>query len=269
MGRGQEPVANFHGLRQVHGPATAPDGARACATSHRRTATCRTGGRWPSPRPPARGSSALHRAGVAGLAVRVRVAFAVARLGVGAAAATHPDVAGLDRPRLLARRVVEVRLDGRRRAPEPVRDPSDREALGLAVMARQSDRPTTLENPIRDGGCHLARHARSRYLGNLVFSPRSASQRLPPDWTYFPRIGGAIEKRGTDPHSRSAGLIAARPALQIHGYSPPTATRTSDPSPPRDPVVAIGSAATRRAETRFLVRHGYDECGAVAQCVQL
>ncbi len=48
-------------------------------------------------RPPA-----LSRAGVARLAVCVGVALAVARLGVGAAAAAYAHVAGLDRPRLLA-----------------------------------------------------------------------------------------------------------------------------------------------------------------------
>jgi hypothetical protein len=43
---------------------------------------------------------------VARLAVRVRVALAVAGLGVCAAAAAHSDVPGLDRPRLLAGGVV-------------------------------------------------------------------------------------------------------------------------------------------------------------------
>src|SRR5256885_1627777 len=60
----------------------------------------------------------LDRAWVAGLAVGVRVAVAVPRLGVRAAAAAHADVAGLDRPGLLPGRVVEVRLDRRRREPE-------------------------------------------------------------------------------------------------------------------------------------------------------
>ena len=91
----------------------------------------------------------LDRARVAGLAVRVGVALAVARLRVRAAAAAHADVAGLDRPRLLAGRVVEVRLDRRRRATETVGDLPDREALDLAVMPRQGDRPATLENPTR------------------------------------------------------------------------------------------------------------------------
>jgi hypothetical protein len=43
----------------------------------------------------------LDRAGVAGLAVRVRVALAVTRLRVGAVAAAHAHVTGLDRPSFL------------------------------------------------------------------------------------------------------------------------------------------------------------------------
>jgi hypothetical protein len=89
---------------------------------------------------------------MAGLAVRVGVALAVARLRVGTAAAAHADVAALDRPRLLAGRVVEVRLDRRRRAAEAVGDLRDREALELAKMTRQGDRPATLENPTRFRG---------------------------------------------------------------------------------------------------------------------
>jgi len=50
------------------------------------------------------------------------------------------------------RRIVEVRLDRRRRATETVGDPPDREALELAVMTRQGDRPVTLENLTRSRG---------------------------------------------------------------------------------------------------------------------
>ena len=96
---------------------------------------------------PLGGPAALDRTRVAGLAVRVGVALAVARLRVRATAAARSDVAGLDRPRLRAGRVVEVRLDRRRRATEPVGDLPDREALELAVMPRQGDRPPTLDNP--------------------------------------------------------------------------------------------------------------------------
>jgi hypothetical protein len=93
----------------------------------------------------------LDRAGVAGLAVRVSIALAVA-LCVRTAAAAHPLVAALDRPRLLAGGVVEVRLDRCRRATEPVGDLPDREALELAVMPCQGDRPSTLENPTHSRG---------------------------------------------------------------------------------------------------------------------
>jgi hypothetical protein len=94
----------------------------------------------------------LDRAEMTALAVRVRVALAVARLRVGAAAAAHADVAGLDRPRLLAGRVLEVRLHRRRGAAETVGDLPDREAFELSVMPRQGHRPATLENPIRPRG---------------------------------------------------------------------------------------------------------------------
>ena len=123
--------------------------ARACATSHRTTAAGRTA--------PARRASREHalarparldRARVARLAVRVRVALAVARLRVRAAAAAHADVAGLDRPRLLAGRVVEVRLDRRRRATEAIGDLGDREALSLPKMPGQCHGASALCNPI-------------------------------------------------------------------------------------------------------------------------
>jgi hypothetical protein len=100
----------------------------------------------PLARPPT-----LDRTGVARLAIGVSVPLPVPRLGVGAAAAAHPLVVRLDRPCLLAGRVVEVRLDRRRRATETVGDLPDREALELAVMTRQGDRPATLENPTRRG----------------------------------------------------------------------------------------------------------------------
>ena len=83
-------------------------GARACATSHTTTAADRSArASRASRRAPARASSAARsRPGWQRLAVRVGVALAVARLGVRAAAAAHPHVAGLDRPRLLAGRVL-------------------------------------------------------------------------------------------------------------------------------------------------------------------
>lgn len=90
----------------------------------------------------------LDRARVAGLAVRIRVPLSVARLGVRAAAPAHPDVAGLDRSRLLAGRIVEVRLDRRRGAAEAGGDLLDRQALELPVMTCQGHRAAALRNPI-------------------------------------------------------------------------------------------------------------------------
>ena len=69
-----------------------------------------------------RGPAALDRARVARLAIRVGVALAVARLRVGAAAAAHALVAGLDRACLIASRIVEIRLDGCLCASQPTSD---------------------------------------------------------------------------------------------------------------------------------------------------
>jgi hypothetical protein len=75
---------------------------------------------------------------VASLAVRVRIALAVARLRVSATAAAHALVAGFDRPGLLAGRVVEVRLDRRRRGPSIRSVISD--STGLPLPARRGRR---------------------------------------------------------------------------------------------------------------------------------
>ena len=84
-----------------------------------------------------------------GLAVRVGIALAVARLRVRTAAAAHPLVARLDRPGLLAGRVVEVRLDRRLRAAETVGDLRNRKTLGVAEMTREGDRTAPLDDPTR------------------------------------------------------------------------------------------------------------------------
>lgn len=47
--------------------------------------------------------------------------------------------------------IVEVRLDRGWRAVEPVRDLPDREALALAVMAREDDRTPALNDSIETG----------------------------------------------------------------------------------------------------------------------
>jgi hypothetical protein len=123
--------------------------------------------------------AALDRARVAPLAIGVRVSLAVARLGVGTAAPAHPDVARLDRPRLLAGWVIEVGLDRRRRATEAVGDLSDRESLGFAVMPGQCDRPATLEHTVIRARRRAGRHTfqvrlRSRYVSNSLRLARRA-----------------------------------------------------------------------------------------------
>ena len=108
---------------------------------------------------------------MAGLAVRVGIALAVPRLGVGAAAAAHPHVARLDRSSLLPRRVVEVGLDRRRRATEPIGDLRDRQPLGLAecrANATARRRSTT-----RSAAAWPFGAIPRRYRRHLVFSPRS------------------------------------------------------------------------------------------------
>jgi hypothetical protein len=119
------------------------------------------------------GPATPDRSRMAALAVGVGVALSVAGLRVRAAAAAHTDVAGLNRPRLLAGGVVEVGLDRRRRAPEPICYPPDREALGLPVAPRQRDGSATLDNPVGPP-CH----DRSRYLAHLVFPRQSARRAL-------------------------------------------------------------------------------------------
>jgi hypothetical protein len=94
------------------------------------------------------GPAPLDRARVAGLAVRVGVPLAVARLRVRAASPAHAHVAGLDRPRLLPGRVVKVRLDRRGRAAEPRGDLTDRQSLELAVVAGEGDSPASFGNQV-------------------------------------------------------------------------------------------------------------------------
>ena len=77
-----------------------------------------------------RGPAALDRARVARLAIRVGVALAVARLRVGAAAAAHALVAGLDRACLIAGRIVEIRLDGCLCASQPTSAPRSTDPPG-------------------------------------------------------------------------------------------------------------------------------------------
>src|SRR5689334_1421412 len=95
---------------------------------------------------------------MAAFAIRVGVALAVPGRGGRPAAATHSPVARLDRACLIAGRVVEVRLYGRRRAAEAVGDLGDREALHLAEVARQRNCATTLGHAVSSSGGGLRRH---------------------------------------------------------------------------------------------------------------
>ncbi len=181
------------------------------ATSHTTRAAARSGAPVEHCRDHAlAGPAPRDRTRVARLAIGVGVPLPVARLRVRAAAAAYAHVSGLDRPGLFAGRIVEVRLYRRRRTPEPIRDVSDRESLGLAEVARQSDRPATLENPIRSGGSRLARHARSRYLGSLAFSPGSASKRVRTELDSLPaREAGRRSYWQECPASIASGALAA------------------------------------------------------------
>ena len=85
---------------------------------------------------------------MAALAIPIGVALAVARLGVGAAAAAHPDIPRLDRPRLVSGGVVEISLDRCRRATETRGDLTDRKPLAPAEVARQRDRAATLKHAV-------------------------------------------------------------------------------------------------------------------------
>ena len=132
------------------------------------------------------GPAARGRARTAGLAVRLGVALAVARLRVRAAAPPHPLVAGLDSAGLLAGRVVEVRLDGRRERPRRA-----------AISA--------IERPSASRKCRASATARRRSATRSVrvcdASPATRSDATPVDWgfrrahqsrradpTEFPRI---------------------------------------------------------------------------------
>ena len=94
----------------------------------------------------------LDRAGMAALAVRVGVAFAVARAGRRAAGAARALIARLDRAGLLAGGVVEIAPHGRRRAPQPLCDLRDREPLALAQVPGDRHRPAALLDALLQAG---------------------------------------------------------------------------------------------------------------------
>jgi hypothetical protein len=100
---------------------------------------------------------------MAALAIGVRVALAVARLGVGAASPAYPDVARLDNLRFLARGVVQIRLNRGLRAAQATGDLRDWQTLVIAIVARERNCPTTLLKTIN------ARHPRVRYRPSPIF----------------------------------------------------------------------------------------------------
>ena len=99
-------------------------------------------------------------------------------------------LAGIRRSFVSIRRVVEVRLDRRGRTAQALGDLADRQALKLAVMARQGDRPATFENPTRSRGltpCPSRRVTLPRSIGVSVELGASADA---PGWTLLPALSG-------------------------------------------------------------------------------
>src|ERR1035437_7871231 len=123
--------------------------------------------------------AALDRAGVARLAVRVRVALSVPRLRVRATAAAHANVAGLDRPSLLTGRVVEVRLDRGGRAAKALGDLCDRQALGLPIVASERNSAATLNDSIRHRHMSVRRHPRDGTVAGWRSRRGAAPPRAP------------------------------------------------------------------------------------------
>ncbi len=149
----------FSGLRSFERFAAAPACVRARPVVRRgRSAVARSPSahRFTNPFPcPLR----RNRAGMAVFAIRVGVGLAVPWRGGRPAAATHSPVARLDRACLLASRVIQVRLHGGRRAPQPPSDLGDRQALVVAVVARERGGPAARSNTVC--GCHRRRRYRS------------------------------------------------------------------------------------------------------------
>jgi hypothetical protein len=85
---------------------------------------------------------------VAGVAVRVGVVLAVARLGVGAAAEADADITRPNRARRLPSGVVKVSLDCRRRTAQVVGDLGDRQALSLAGLKCERNGGAALDHTV-------------------------------------------------------------------------------------------------------------------------
>ena len=92
--------------------------------------------------------------------------------------------ARLDRPRLRARGVVEVRFDCRRRATESCGDLGDREPVGFAEVARWRHRLPALEHPVVPSQLSTGGHV-SQVLRTATLSPQSRphASRTPRDPT--------------------------------------------------------------------------------------
>ena len=158
--------------------------------------------------------------------------------------------------------VIEVRLDRRWRATETIGDLSDREALELAVMPRQGDRPATLENPTRSRGRRLDRHNGSRYLAQLAFPPRSARKARTHRLDLLPAPSGSAEsptRCPSDTEGRSASTDASRgecgsstptPAIAARWLpSPANSRRIFRQRPARGLAVPRSSASTDQLDT--------------------
>ena len=114
---------------------------------------------------------------MAALAVRVGVALAAARGGLGAAASAHSLIAALHGSGLLAGRVVKVCLDCRLRPSKPPGDLGDREPLLVAVVARERRSPAPFTYTITCG--HAGDDSgRSRRLPNELDSRRWYSETM-------------------------------------------------------------------------------------------
>jgi hypothetical protein len=116
-----------------------------------------------------------------------------------AAAAADALVAALDRPGLLARRVIQIRLHGRRRPPQPSGDLSDRQALLVAIVARERCRPATLLDTI------CCSHRRRPYRTWSTATGRSGQSFRAKGGTPSPRPSfGIVRRASNDAHRESA-----------------------------------------------------------------
>jgi hypothetical protein len=165
-------------------------------------------------------------------------------LRVGAAAAAHALVAGLDRLRLLPGRVVEIRLDGRRRSPQAAGDLSDRQALGLTVGPRERDSTATLNHSIRD--C------------------RTGTRRHPRDTT----VAGWRSRRGATP-TRSRLSRAAAACARCYERGSPSARRRNRTGSVKMRVSAAAAQVSRVGQAGVARVEKWHAATAEVQCCGL